>query len=127
MRDKSNKKKNHIPKVILLGYINDGAQEHIRKRTGIKINKDGHHNHIFKVKNTRQLLDLMTTYNYAYFYVNNATFQDTIFLKHFDSHDEILNPIEIKAVQTLLNEKAPHTDIQEAKRVLNWMKNKIIW
>lgn len=70
-----------MPKIIHLGFINDGALAHIEKQTGLVFEKNGWDNYEAQPTDSNQIVRLLLTYNFKTRYYNNGTYHNTLMLK----------------------------------------------
>ena len=70
-----------LPKLVILGYINDVALDHIFNNTGLNFVKDNWGNYHATPASANQIVTLIMTYNYKTRYYNNWNAKNTIFLK----------------------------------------------
>lgn len=71
-----------LPKLVWLGYINDGALAHMEENTGLVFEEgdfDGHYT--AQPKTSDQIVKLLLTYNVKTQYYNNSTHHNTLMLK----------------------------------------------
>ena len=70
-----------LPKLVILGDMNDTAINHILENTGLYFKKDNWGNLKAQPHNSNQIATLIMTYNFKTRYYNNASTKNTIFLK----------------------------------------------
>lgn len=69
-----------LPKLFILGKLNDTALEHVRENTGLHF-KRSHVGLEAQPTSSNQIAALFLTYNFKTRYYNNADTKNTIFLK----------------------------------------------
>lgn len=69
-----------LPKLFILGDMNDVALEHIRENTGLFFKRD-HNGLEAHPESSQQIAALLLTYNFKTRYYNNASVRNTLFLK----------------------------------------------
>ncbi|MCK4384696.1 MAG: hypothetical protein KAW52_00390 [candidate division Zixibacteria bacterium] len=78
--------KKGLPKIHILGWINDVALAWIEKQTGLKLKEAGLGGYVAQPTRSQQITKLFLTYNFMTKYYNNGTIENTIFLK--TCHDQ---------------------------------------
>lgn len=71
-----------LPKLVILDHTNETALNHITENTGLNFVKNGYDTYEAQPTNTKQVAALFMTYNFRTYYYNNASFKNTMFLKH---------------------------------------------
>ena len=72
-----------LPKIVILGVFNDVAIQHIFDNTGLQFIVNYHTMEVQPV-NANQIVALFLTYNFKTRYYNNASVENTLYLK--DDH-----------------------------------------
>ncbi len=74
-----------LPKLVILGKINDGALAHIFENTGLVFKPGIMENYEAQPKTSNQIARLFLTYNFKTRYYDNWEAKNTLFLKN-DHH-----------------------------------------
>ena len=74
-----------LPKVVILGSLNDTALNHVFENTGLKFIISNHGNLEAQPTSSNQIASLFMTYNFKTRYYNNIDYENTLFLKN-DHH-----------------------------------------
>ena len=69
-----------IPKIVIVGIINDAAIKHIYDNTGLHFEKK-HNTMEAQPRSSNQIVTLLLTYNFKTRYYNNWSTKNTLFLK----------------------------------------------
>jgi len=69
-----------LPKIVILGYMNEAGLNHIKENTGLEFTK-AWNTYEAQPTDSKQVLTLIMTYNFKTRYYNNGSTKNTIFLK----------------------------------------------
>lgn len=70
-----------LPKLYIIGYINDTALRHIEENTGLRFTQSHGENYEAQPTHSSQIVGLFLTYNFKTQYHNNLSNENTLFLK----------------------------------------------